>query len=527
MNERGLQAFPALAAAAVELDRGHFDVAAAQVIQHLRDNPDEPRGTALLGMIAVKTGALVQAEQFLRRALALGLQTIEVQRELSSALYQQERLADALNAFSYLQERTTDPQIAATRAMILHKLDRNADAIAAHEALLQRTSDVAQYWIAYGHSLRAAGRTEDAVAAYREAIGVDSECGEAWWSIASIKSKVLSDADIVAMDEALGIAIDARNIVPLHFALGRAWHDRGDFARAFQHYSEANELRSSELNYDPRELSDEVTEFIRVFASTADRPAPAAEPTGPVPVFVISMPRSGSTLLEQMLDRHERIEAVGELPYVRALVRSVVEIHTRREPIKVPELIGRLSEQEKQALGADYMQRASLHRRTDAPYFIDKMPMNWSDILFIREILPQARFIEIRRNAMDCCFSNYIQFFSRVHASSFDLTHMGSTYRDYARLMDHVSSLSPDFIHHVRYEQLIEEPEQVLRGTLEHLGLDWDEAVLTFYASDRVVRTPSAEQVRRPLNREGVGVWKAYAQWLQPLREALGLLSDA
>lgn len=527
MNKTTLTGHPLLAAATIEMDHGHFDLAAAQVIRHLRDKPDEPRGTALLGMIALKTGALVQAEQFLRRALALGMQTIEVQRDLASALYQQERLGDALNAFTHLRERSPDPQIAATRAMILHKLDRNAEALAAHEALLQQTRDVPQFWIAYGHSLRAAGRTDDAVAAYREAIAIETEYGEAWWGIANIKSKVLSDQDVEIMEAALETAIDSRNIIPLHFALGRASHDRQDYPRAFEHYSHANELRASEVRYDPEELTAEVSEFTRDFDANGRSPARGAGSDSPIPVFLISMPRSGSTLLEQMLDRHDHIEAVGELPYIRALIRSVLEIHTRREPIKLPELVRRLSDSEKRAFGADYMQRASLHRKSDAPYFVDKMPMNWSDVLFIREILPQARFIEIRRNGMDCGFSNYIHYFSRAHASSFDLANIGQTYTDYVRLMDHIRAGSPDLMQHVRYEELVEHPARELAKVLDYLGLEWDDSLLRFFESDRVVRTPSAEQVRRPLNRQGIGAWQPYSEWLDPLRKALGPLADA
>ena len=521
-----IQAYPRLAAAAVELQDAKYDAAAAQVIQHLREHPNEPRGTALLGRIALKTGALVQAEQFLRQALNLGLQTLDVQEDLASTLNQQDRLGDALNAFTFLQDRTTDPQIAATRAMIFHKLDRNEEALSAHEALLKGTSNVPQYWIAYGHTLRAAGRTDDAVAAYRQAIAIESEHGEAWWGIANIKSTVLSDEDIEAMEEALRIAIDTRNIVPLHFALGRAWHDRRDYRQAFEHFSAANQLRASEVRYDPEELTSEVSEFIRSF-DPSSKPPTSASTGAPTPIFVISMPRSGSTLLEQMLDRHDSIEAVGELPYIRALIRSMLEIHTRREPIRVPELIRRLTDQDKSALGADYMQRAELHRRRRTPFFIDKMPMNWSDVLFIREILPQARFVEIRRNGMDCGFSNYVQYFSRAHASSFDLSHIGRTYTDYVRLMDHIRTAAPGLMQHVRYEELIADPERELRATLDYLGLDWQESLLTFYSSDRVVRTPSAEQVRRPLNREGIGVWKPYAEWLGPLRDALGPLADA
>jgi tetratricopeptide (TPR) repeat protein len=530
MNEediRPIDAFPRLTGAERDLRDGRFDAAAAQVIQHLRERPNEPRGLAFLGKIALRTGALVQAEQFLRQAMAHGAGDLDVQRDLASAIYQQDRLGDALNAFTFLEQRIADPQLAGTRALILDKLGRNADALAAHRTVLEREPDNAQFWISYGHSLRAAGDTDEAIAAYRHAIEIDDERGEAWWSLANIKSKVLTDADIARMESALRIAVDVINIVPLHMALGRAWHDAGDHEKAFRHYAEGNRLRAETINYRAAELTEEVDEFIRDFGSqffARDEDAPGS---GPIPVFLVSMPRSGSTLLEQMLDQHPQIEAVGELPYIRSLLRSAMEIHTRRGPIKVPRLIAQLGEGEGHALGADYLQRASLHRKTDAPYFVDKMPMNWSDLLFIRRILPQARFIEIRRNAMDCCLSNFVHYFSRAHAASFDLGDIGRFYVDYVRLMDHLDAVAPGLIHHIRYEQLVEDPEPQLRGALDYLGLDWDEATLRFYESDRIVRTPSAEQVRRPLNKAGMDAWRPYAEWLGPLRAALGPLADA
>jgi hypothetical protein len=167
------------------------------------------------------------------------------------------------------------------------------------------------------------------------------------------------------------------------------------------------------------------------------------------------MPRSGSTLLEQMLSNHPDIEAIGELPYIRAMLRSTMELHTRRGPARVPEVVLNLSESEKEALGRDYMARAELHRQRDCRYFIDKMPMNWSDVLFIRQILPNSKFIEIRRDAMDCCFSNYAQYFSRAHAASFSLRDMGRSYVDYVRLMEHIDEAAPGLIHHIRYERLV------------------------------------------------------------------------
>ena len=222
----GVKAYPHLARAELDLKEGRYDAASAQVIQHLRQIPNEPRGTALLGTIALKTGALVQAEQFLRSALSLGATGVDVQRDLASAIYQQERLGEALHAFTFLESRSPDPQILALKAITLDKLGRNADALEVHEALVGKQPNQPQYWIAYGHSLRAAARTDEAIAAYRRAVAIDDERGEAWWGLANIKSKVLTDEDIGTMETALKRAIDLINVVPLHFALGRAWDDR-------------------------------------------------------------------------------------------------------------------------------------------------------------------------------------------------------------------------------------------------------------------------------------------------------------
>jgi tetratricopeptide (TPR) repeat protein len=518
--------YPRLSAAERELREGRFDAASALAIQHLRQHRNEPRGLALIATIALKTGALVQAEQFFRRAIAAGARSLEVQRDLAAAINQQERLGDALRAFTALQQKVADPQIRSVRALILDKLGRHADALKVHEELVAMFPDEPQYLIGYGLALRSAGKTDEAIAAYRHVTSLDPERGEAWWSLANIKTKVLTDHDIDEMNDALGVAVDTLNIVPIHFALGRAWHDRGEYENAFRHFSEANQLRAETINYDPRELTEEVDDVIRRFGRDFYSLTSELDAAGPVPIFLISMPRSGSTLLEQMLDRHPQIEAVGELPYVRALSRSALEIHTRRSAVKITDIVQNMDPAEARAFGQDYLHRASLHWRNPTRYFIDKMPMNWSDVPFIRRILPHAKFIEIRRPAMDCCFSNYMHYFSRAHASSFSLDHIGRAYVDYARMMDHIGSLAPETLYRVRYEELIERPEEVLRGVLGHLGLEWDEALLSFHESGRVVRTPSAEQVRRPLNREGMGTWEPYAQWLEPLREALGPLAD-
>jgi tetratricopeptide (TPR) repeat protein len=518
--------YPMLREAALLVSEGRLEQAAAQVMAHLRKQPEEPTGLAQLGEIAMLLGALGQSEQFLRKAISRGAHDFATRRNLASVLNQQERLVEALAIFEALQRESNDPTLSAIQAITLAKLGRNDEALAIQERLVSAHEAMPHHWISYGHSLRAGGRVDGAIAAYRRAVAIDEECGEAWWGLANIKSKVLTDDDVTAMRRAITIAIDVRNSAPLHFALARALHDRSDFAGAFEHYEIGNAQRAKEIGYDPAELSDEITEVEKA----VDRKFMAAmEPrlkADLTPIFIVSLPRSGSTLLEQMLGSHPAIEPVGELPYVPAILRTVMERATQRHRTTVMQLIARLTPEQARAHGEDYLRRAAWHRKTDRPFFIDKLPHNWSNILFIRKILPQARFIDIRRNAVDCCFSNFTQSFSSAHASSFSLEHVGRCYADYVRLMQHLDSVAPDLSHHVRYERLIEDPEHALRTVLGSLGLNWDANVLAYQKLNRVVRTPSSEQVRRPLNRDGVNAWSPYAEWLAPLRQTLGVLAE-
>ena len=523
-----ITAYPRLTAAQEALEANRYEEAAQIALTHVRTHPEDPRGLGLLGTIAMRMGALGQAEQFLRAALKRDPSNISIVHELISCLQQQERPNDTIALLRTLEEANPDdPQIGLLLAIRLDKLGRTDEATRSFEALTRKQPENINIWLAYAHNLRSAGKTEESVQAYRRATEIDPERGDAWWGIASIRKKVISDEDIATMRNALSIAIDVANIAPLHFALARAWHERGEYQKAFHHYSEGNRIRAESLNYDSSELSEEVDQVERMFdRSYFERAANGGDPST-APIFIVSLPRSGSTLLEQMLGNHPDIEPLGELPYVPALLRSVMEKATRRGIRTIPEAVQTLSAEDRTALGSEYIHRAALHRTNKASRFVDKLPHNWSNILLIHSILPNARFLDIRRPAMDCCFSNFTQSFSRAHASSFALADIGQCYVDYVRYMDHLDKVAPGLVHHVRYDHLIEEPEPELRAILDYLGLEWNDGPLNFHQSSRTVRTPSAEQVRRPLNKEGVDVWKPYEQWLGPLREVLGPLADA
>lgn len=520
-----LTAYPLVAEAMGLNDEGRFEAAAQLLIRHLRQYPDEPRGLAELGNAAMLMGALVQSEQFLRKAIARGAKDLRTRRLLASVINQQERPAEAERMFEALAAETGETALSGIRAGILDKLGRNEEALALQQQVVEQAPDSIPGWVALGHTLRSAGRTDDAVAAYRHATELDFEFGEAWWGLASIKRKVLGDDDLARLREALSVAVDERNIAPLHFALARALHDRGEHAQAFEHYAKGNQIRTRSIGYDRQELTDEIDETIaRVDADYIARLPQLANGTDQ-PVFIVSLPRSGSTLLEQMLGSHPVIEPVGELPYAPALLRGFIEMATRRGKVSAVEAIAGMPEEVARRLGAEYLSRAAQHRKSDRPFFVDKLPHNWSNVLFIRRILPQARFVDIRRAPLDCCFSNFTQYFTRAHAASFALEDIGQCYVDYVRYMSHLDAVAPQLVHHVDYARLVADPRPQLDAALDYLGLDWDERVLAFHELERVVRTPSSEQVRRPLNRDGMEVWRPYEAWLGPLRQTLGELA--
>ncbi|WP_300974749.1 sulfotransferase [Sphingomonas sp. LHG3406-1] len=516
-----VSASPLMARAEQAFAAGKNDQAAALVAQHLRQRPGDPRGLSLLGSVAAATGALFQAELFFRKALMAAPPNRELRLSLARVLNQQDKLPEALAMFEPLRDGA-DSSTEVIVSLILDKLGRHDEARAILAAAVERHPERPNVWLTYAHHLRSAGETEAAIDAYRRAIAITPDLGDAWWGLASIKKKVFSPADIEAMEAAVAMAVDVNNSAPLHFALGRAFQAEQQHEQAFRHYEEANAIWARSLDYDSGQLTREVDESRQLFTADFLKRSEGAGDPSDAPIFIVSLPRSGSTLLEQMLGSHPDIEPLGELPHIPSLLRIMMEGATRAGIRSVPEAIAKLSPQDRTGMGQEYLRRVAAHRKTDRPYFVDKMPHNWSNALLLRQILPNARIIDIRRDAMTCCWSNFSHSFSRAHASSFTLEGIGRAYVDYVRLMDHLDDVLPGWIKHVPYDRMIDEPEPVLRGLFEGLGIPFDEAVLRFHEAKRTVRTPSAEQVRRPLNREGVGTWKPYEQWLGPLKDALG-----
>ena len=512
---------PVLAAAAAALSRGRLQEAEHLLRPHVARNPDEPGSLIMLAELENMLGAYADAESLFRRALSIMPGFAEPHMGIATVLFRQGRAGEAVAELRAIL--ASDPaNEAATRqfANILGHLGRYEEALQAYERFLAAAEGSDTVRVGYGHMLKTVGRVEEAVTAYRTVLSRNPAHGEVWWSLANLKTVALSTDDIGRMCAALadrqGPSHDDR--IHLHFALGKAFDDAKEAESAFAHYAEGNRLVRSGLPYDADAFSDEVSRAIAALTPELFAGRDGAGDPDTAPIFILGMPRAGSTLIEQILSSHSHVEGTAELPYISEIVRDLVAAAWQ----PYPELLAALGDDRLRLLGQQYIDRAGLHRSTDRPHFIDKMPNNWFDIGLIHLILPNAKIVDARRNPLDCCLSNFRQHFVRGQAFSNSLADMGRYYRDYVRFMDHVDRVLPGRVHRVIHEDLIADPEREIRRMLAALDLPFEDACLRFHENARPVRTASSEQVRRPINRDGVERWRAYEPWLGPLKEALG-----
>lgn len=508
---------PRLLGAALALRQNRLHDAEPVLKGHLKEDPFDVAAIRMLAELAARVGRPRDAETLLRRALELAPNFHAARVNLATVLYRGNRPAEALDELARLDvEEEDNPNL---RAAILNRLGEFEAALAIYEDSLARRPEQPQVWMALGHVLKTIGRLEEGIAAYRRALALDPAMGEAWWSLANLKTVRLDEADIAAMEAALtGVAAESEAAFHLEFALGKALEDRGEAERAFGYYAAANAHRRALIRYDAAETSARVDRMIATFtadffAARQGWGAPAADP-----IFIVGLPRSGSTLIEQILASHSQVEAIAELPDIPELWHRL-----GANPAKA---VLDLDADQARALGEAYLARVAPQRKTDRPLFIDKLPNNWLNVGFIRLILPNARIVDARRHPLSAGFANFRQHFARGQHFAYDLADLGAYYADYARLMAHFDAALPGAVHHVIYEQMVADSEDTIAALLAALRLPFEEACLAFHETRRPVRTPSSEQVRQPIFTQGTENWQPYEQWLGPLREKLGTLVE-
>lgn len=498
---------------------------AEQILRpYLHDKPLDVAAIRMMAELAARVGRLADSENLLRRALELAPGFTAARANLATILYKQNRSAEAVAELEQI-EKQGEAGLGhhSLKAAALSRIGGHEEALELYRLILEARPHEPKLWMSYGHLQRTVGEQAECIKAYRKAIALQPTLGEVWWSLANLKTVKFDDDDVATMEAALETPdLNAQDRFHLHFALGKAKEDRREIESCFTHYAEGNRLRRAMVDYAEQDTSRHVERSIAFFTPElfASREGQGCDRNDPI--FILGMPRAGSTLVEQILASHPAIEGTAELPDIPALVRRLDGRSARGEESLYPECLADIGADELAALGEEYLERAQVQRFTDRPLFIDKLPNNWAHVGFIRLILPKAKIIDARRDPMDCCFSNFKQHYARGQRFSYDLAETGAYYRDYVTLMRHFDDVLPGVVHRVIHEELIDDPEAEVRRMLDYLDLPFDPACLAFHKNKRAVRTASSEQVRQPISRSGMGRWKPFEPWLDPLKEALG-----
>jgi tetratricopeptide (TPR) repeat protein len=488
----------------------------------LQEDPSHVAALCGLAALSLAADRALDTERLLRHALKQSAYVPLAYRGLGTALIRLGRLKEAEAAARHLERiEPGSPQTWVTIAAVATRLMRQEEALRAYERAADLKPDEVGLRVSAGHVQKTLGKRRESEASYKAALQMDPGIAEAYWSLADLKNYTFSDEEIAAMQQLLERDKRGRsNEAQLHFALGRAFEQRQEYARAFAHYAKGNALRRLDAPFDIGQF-ERRSERIRAFFATAffAERAGSGNPS-PAPIFIVGLPRSGSTLIEQILASHSRVEGTMELPNMLNIVAQFDDMAPTRDGY--PETVRQATPAQLGALGGRYLQETAPLLRAGRDHFTDKLPNNFSHIGLIHAILPGAILIDARRHPLDACFSTFKQHFAEGQGFSYDLEDLGRYYRCYLSLMDHWDAVLPGRVLHMQYEQLVREPQVHIRRLLEHCGLEFEPACVKFHETRRAVRTASAEQVRQPLYTSGVDYWRHFAAELEPLRRALG-----
>jgi tetratricopeptide (TPR) repeat protein len=515
---------PRLLAPAAALCEGRIPEAEQFLRNHLKRFPTDVVAIRMLAEVAARLGRYRDSEVLLARCLELAPGFNAARHNYALVLQRQDRFADALREVErLLKADPTDTGGRNLKAALLGRLGDVQQSVEIYRQVLDQFPTHPKVWHSYGHALRTTGQQPEAVAAYRRTLELSPGFGEAYWSLANLKTFRFSVEDIEQMLGQLGrrdLSVDDR--FHFHFALGKALEDAGDYAQSFEHYAEGNRLRRSVIVYEAEAVTERVQQTRALFTTEFIESRRGCGAPDPDPIFIVGLPRSGSTLLEQILSSHPAVEGTMELPDIGAIARDLGGRRGAGDASAYPGILATLGDDELRTLGERYLEGTRVQRRSGTPYFIDKNPNNWMHAGLIQLILPNAKIIDARRHPMSCCFSVFKQHFARGNRFSYDLAELGRYYRDYVDLMAHFERVMPGRVHRAIYERVVEDTEAEVRRLLEYCGLPFEEGCLRFYENERAVRTASSEQVRQPIYRDALEQWTHFQPWLGPLEQALG-----
>ena len=514
---------PELIEAASHLLAGAFGKAEPLCRVVLKRDPLDVNAMRLLAEIGIEVGRLEDAEALLARALELTPRFRLARFSYANVLGRRGKFQAALTELDALLEVDPDqPGYLILKANTLVRIGDHESAIAIYRNVLARVPVTAGVQMSLGHSLKTVGHQDEAIAAYNVARSLRDDLGDAYWSLANLKTFRFSDNDLDTMRTVAGReTISREDYFHLAFALGKALEDRGKFEESFTWYRRGNAIKRRLVTYSADDNHSDMTRISEYFSKDVFETRRNAGCKERAPIFIVGLPRAGSTLLEQILASHSAVEGTQELPDIISIARRIADKKRTDDPSNYPGGLTQLSDADLTALGEEYIERTRIHR-SGAPFFIDKMPNNFAHIGLIRLILPKATIIDARRHPIACCFSGYKQLFAKGQNFTYNLTDIGRYYADYVRLMRHWHDVLPGHVLQVQYEDMVADTEAQVRRLLDHCGLPFEDNCLRFYENKRAVKTASSEQVRQPIFTSGLDQWENFEPWLSPLKAALG-----
>ncbi len=489
----------------------------------LRRDKHNIEGMRLLADIASRFGVLDDAELLISTAHRLAPKNIQVHLDHIQILRKRQKYAAALEQAKALYDSDpANPVFQSQYAIENMQSNRFDRALELFDEVLKKLPNDPATLTSRGHALKTYGRQDEAIDSYRMACKVKPDHGDAYYALANLKTYEFSTDELSAMElQEARSDLSYHNRIHLCFGLGKAYEDKHAFEKSFGYYSRGNELKRVQSRYDSAQMTDELRMQSEVCSAKLFTDRQGSGHAAADPIFIVGLPRAGSTLLEQILASHSQIDGTLELPNILALshrLRAGQKIHSKTG---YPSILFDLSDEQLESFGSAYLSETRIHRES-APFFIDKMPNNFRHIGLIQLILPNAKIIDARRNPMACCFSGFKQLFAEGQEFTYGLQEVGTYYRDYVELMDHWANVLPGKVLRIQYEDVVADLEKQARRLLDYLELPFEKSCIDFHKTKRSVRTASSEQVRQPIFKGGLDQWRNYEPWLNPLAQALG-----
>ncbi|UTW54676.1 tetratricopeptide repeat-containing sulfotransferase family protein [Kordiimonas sp. SCSIO 12610] len=489
----------------------------------LKNQPHHVEGMRLLADIGSRLGVLEDAEFLVESAREFAPDNIQVQIDYIGVLRKRQKFEKACLEAKALYERDpANPVFQSHYAIESLQAGDFDKALELFDQILTTIPDDATTLTSKGHALKTIGKQDEAIKCYQKAGTINPRMGDAFYALANLKTYTFSDAELSKMQK----AEDSGQLLTNHqsqfcFALGKAFEDRQDFSKAFTYYERGNKLKRIQSRYQADQMAEELTAIANACNESLFEKHTRTGDVAPDPIFIVGLPRAGSTLLEQILASHSMVDGTLELPNILSMVHRLRGHHKVDASAGYPGVLNDMKPEDFEKLGQAYIRDTRIHRK-HAPFFTDKMPNNFRHIGLIQLILPNAKIIDARREPMACCFSGFKQLFAEGQEFTYGLEEVGRYYKGYVELMRHWDHVLPNKILRVQYEDVVADLETQVRRILDYCGLPFEANCVDFHKTDRSVRTASSEQVRQPIYKSGIAQWQNFEPWLDPLKKSLG-----